>query len=100
MCTYIWWFHREEYSWHHWLPDGGPNAKWYKSIQEGNAKLQFAYAGDWSAVVTEASAFPVARPFIHWRHHSWKACADVHMALGEEGEPLEARGRCRRGGRW
>jgi hypothetical protein len=81
MCTYLWWFRREQYAWSFWLPDGGPTEEWYERVRTGSAKHKGAYDGDYHFVTTE-TAMPISRPFIHWRHHSARSGADVHMKAG------------------
>ena len=64
MCTYLWHFHKDEYSWHFWLPSERFSAQWVEKHTAGSASIKGA-STDFS-FVTVNNTMPVVRPFIHW----------------------------------
>jgi hypothetical protein len=80
ICTYTWHYHRDEYSWHMWLPNEKYSEKW-AAVQVNNSKNIVGATTDYS-FVNWNNSHPIARPFIHYRHHAWRGYTDVQMAYG------------------
>ena len=82
ICTYIWWYHRDEYDWNFWLPSAknGAAPEWYAQEAESSASVPGAILN--YSFVTHENSMPVARPFIHWQHHGSRMRPHVHMTNG------------------
>ena len=86
MCTYMWWFARDAYSFHFLRPDEnkpltGPDDPWYARIVDAADRRYGIVKGDhhW---VTVANSAPVVRPFIHARYHDQGRAVSEQLAKG------------------
>jgi hypothetical protein len=57
MCTYLWYFHREDYEWRYWKTSAG---QVHLDMPEAIRDLTF---------LSEENTRPCPRSMIHWRHH-------------------------------
>ena len=75
LLAYIWHFHREEYAWHYFVPDGFNPADLLTHTMPG-------VGHDYAFLNATNATLPYPRIMTHWFHARSRRPADEHMANG------------------